>query len=378
MKNVRKGIGFAVALLSLTAANAYCHGVGTGGSEILQTEADMVAAALTVPNDLHSGISAGGKGLVAYAFRWPVGATLKVCFMEKDRLLRALIASVASEWMGSGANVHLDFGSNDDPRQCSTTVHSDIRVGDGVPGSLSPYDSQVGNGARYIAEADATMNLGFHGPNGELSGPALAAARKGDTHFPSYFRFVILHEFGHALGFMHEHQWGTCAKFLTPNAAKIVFGSDSPAAKLQLQFLTQANWRDWQLRNTTATEDFESVMRYQFPTGVYTADADPRCANNIHYELSKGDLASIRVFYPQPGDQPALLANAAAQTASSITNDPALKPAAAAALVELRETILPAPSGAPAQSSSKALMPAIGPRPANSRSLAQFLNEHSK
>jgi len=108
----------------------------------------------------------------------PAGRTLRIRFLDGDPVVQKKVAKFAQEWT-QYANLKLDF--NDDPK-------AEIRVSFLQPGSWS----YIGTDAidPQLAPDQPTMNLGW-----------LTKATRNDEVFR-----VVLHEFGHALGLIHEHQ----------------------------------------------------------------------------------------------------------------------------------------------------------------------------
>lgn len=109
-------------------------------------------------------------------FFWRPGRTIRVRFMDGDPIAQQKVEAVARQW-SDYANIKFDFG--DDP-------DAEIRISFQHPGSWS----YLGTVALNIAKNEPTMNYGW-----------LTAATADDE----YSR-VVLHEFGHALGCIHEHQ----------------------------------------------------------------------------------------------------------------------------------------------------------------------------
>jgi len=110
-------------------------------------------------------------------FAWPNASTLRVAFLSGSPELRSAIERSAKTW-SQYANVSFDF----QPHQ-----RSDIRI------SLTPDGrswSYIGMQAKQIATNQPTMNFGWL----TSTTPQAEVDR------------VVLHEFGHALGCIHEHQ----------------------------------------------------------------------------------------------------------------------------------------------------------------------------
>lgn len=113
------------------------------------------------------------------AARWPPGATLTISFLDGDPALHARVQAVARQWIQPGrANLFFDFRTD--------TTNTHIRISFTRPGSWSV----IGNTALQIAPNEPTMNFGWLKPNST------------DAEVEQ----VVLHEFGHALGLVHEHQ----------------------------------------------------------------------------------------------------------------------------------------------------------------------------
>jgi hypothetical protein len=109
---------------------------------------------------------------------WKTGRTLRIRFLDGDKALHKRVEAYACDWLRF-ANLQFDFGNH--PK-------AEIRVSFTRPG----YWSALGTDAlveEYFPRTEPTMNFG------ELSvnTPDEEVAR------------VVLHEFGHALGCIHEH-----------------------------------------------------------------------------------------------------------------------------------------------------------------------------
>jgi hypothetical protein len=119
----------------------------------------------------------GLRAVIEVAKRWEPGKVLSLSFLDGDQAVQQRVAQVAEGWL-EHANLRFDFGAHQRP---------DIRISFAQVGSSWSY---VGTDAKLIEQGRATMNFGW-----------LTPATPADE----YDR-VVLHEFGHAVGLVHEHQ----------------------------------------------------------------------------------------------------------------------------------------------------------------------------
>jgi hypothetical protein len=139
---------------------------------------------------------------------------------------------------------------------------------------------------------DPSMNLQFFG----VDTPML---KNGQPAPEAPIRSTILHEFGHALGLLHEHQ--------SPNANCDAEIDWDAAYKIGAGIgwdkgLVDRNFR--QLASTTslnATEvDRKSIMHYSLPVWIFKAREKSPCFVQPNYEISEGDRAFLSRVYPKP------------------------------------------------------------------------------
>jgi hypothetical protein len=107
---------------------------------------------------------------------WQPGRVLKVRFLDGDAKVQQRLQPFAQQWE-QHANIKFEFGT--DPK-------AEIRISFKQAGSWS----YLGTDALSIAPTQPTMNFGW---------------LKANTAEDEYSR-VVIHEFGHALGCIHEHQ----------------------------------------------------------------------------------------------------------------------------------------------------------------------------
>ena len=108
---------------------------------------------------------------------WQNGRTLRVKFLDGNPAVQAKVSAIAAEWQQL-ANLKLNF---------ITSGAAEIRISFAEEGFSW---STVGTDALTVPASEPTMNYGWLEP---------------DTELREYQR-VVRHEFGHALGMIHEHQ----------------------------------------------------------------------------------------------------------------------------------------------------------------------------
>lgn len=136
--------------------------------------------------------------IVQQTRRWKSGGTVTIAFNGGTDDLYAKIENAATTWTQAGAaNLKMSFkDSAGNYLHWSTTdkaYSADIRIGF-VSGNGGGYWSVIG-----IDSRDTTVQGGS--PN-----QASMNLDSFDTQLPSDWAAVVQHEFGHALGFEHEHQ----------------------------------------------------------------------------------------------------------------------------------------------------------------------------
>lgn len=216
---------------------------------------------------------------------WDTSQPIKVCFFGGSPQLRARIAQIASQWTTLGGYVPLDFGDMTSPRDCSTGAFNQARVGFAYKG----YWSLVGtDSVNLAAQSEQSMNFALFDINPPPD--------------PGFTR-VVLHEFGHLLGFQHEHQ--------APNApCATEFDWDKIYAYLQgppnYWPIAQID-RNLRPRNpdgsTQSPFDRDSIMLYSFPASFYKQGINPQCYTPGNNQISSADADGIKRLYPAGGTQ---------------------------------------------------------------------------
>lgn len=215
---------------------------------------------------------------------WKVG-TLTVSFAGGDRDLHAKIAAVADRW-SEHANIRFDYGydaSSGTYRALNPEQDIHIRVGFSEAG----YWSLVGTDSTdpdLVSYGEISLNLSDF-----------------DRELPEHWEGTVLHEFGHALGFHHEHQ--------SPAIEDCEFNWDFLYDYLGGSPNYWPKWKvDHNLRKlpggglTYSAHDKESIMHYSFPDWMFTSGDHSPCYTTRNDILSAADKTMAAQAYPRDTD----------------------------------------------------------------------------
>lgn len=120
------------------------------------------------------------RGALLKSNKWPTGTVIKVKFLNGSSFLQNKVKKYAKQW-SSHANIKFKF--------VASNQNADIKVAFKWKGDTGSW-SYIGTDCRYIAQNKPSMNFGWF------------TTKTKENEFSR----TILHEFGHALGLVHEHE----------------------------------------------------------------------------------------------------------------------------------------------------------------------------
>ncbi|HEX7998116.1 MAG TPA: hypothetical protein VF528_06970 [Pyrinomonadaceae bacterium] len=217
-----------------------------------------------IPTD--NEVEGANRAALLKAAKWSPGSIITVSFLDGEESVQEKVRTVAQRWTGPGmANLRLSFQEDND---------SLIRISFRYSGSWSV----LGTACRNITDtSQPTMNYGWLTP---------------DSTEDEVNR-VVLHEFGHALGLIHEHQ--NPAGGIKWNRDAVIRDLSGPPNNWDLETIEHNMFRAVEKQESNYTSlDPQSIMMYSLPSR-WTLDGFSVGLNN---GLSAKDKEFIRQQYP--------------------------------------------------------------------------------
>jgi hypothetical protein len=202
--------------------------------------------------------------------QWDNGYTLRCRFLDGDNIQRQKVMDNARKWEDY-ANVQLNFG--DDP-------DAEIRISfqaDSGSWSAIGTDCLITD---YFPQYQPTMNFGW---------------LRDDTEDDEYER-VVVHEFGHAFGCIHEHQ--SPNEHLKWDRDAVYEAFSGPPNYWTRDEIDQNILEKYSPNGISATRfDRKSIMLYQFDGSLFTDGK----GTPLNTHLSRLDENMIGQMYPKLG-----------------------------------------------------------------------------
>jgi serralysin len=232
------------------------------------TSSTIVTATTTQESDTtESCTEIGPHSLGATALKdriWTGKKVLRVRFLDGSDELRSKVQTYAPVW-SQHANIKFDFIEKGP---------SDIRISFVHDGRSWSY---IGNSAENVGKNKATMNFGWF----------------DETTEEIEFQRVILHEFGHALGLIHEHQ--SPKRTINWNVQYLYKYYEKPPFEWNQNVVRDNVIKKYAATQTQHTSyDPKSIMHYPIPAS-FTTDG---YSVGMNTELSSKDVELIKKLYP--------------------------------------------------------------------------------
>lgn len=196
---------------------------------------------------------------VITAKKWQNGRTLRVGFMGGSSSQQEFVGRIAGQW-SQYANIKLEFGS--------TAAQSDLRVAFRASDGAWSY---IGTDNLGIPKSRNTMNLGWLDES------------------------VVLHEFGHALGAIHEHQHPEAT--IPWDVPKVYAYYGGPPNNWNKATIDSNIFGTYSRESTQFSQyDPKSIMHYYIDPKLLTGPSPTPSWNNV---LSPFDVKFMSELYPK-------------------------------------------------------------------------------
>ena len=225
----------------------------------------------------------GIKGAVSKPLKkWIPGQQIRVKFLDGDEFVKSKVKQFAQIWM-QFANVEFVFVPSG-PAEIRISFSMDKGSWSFI-GKDSLRQSYVKKGADSVFvenDSGASMNFGWF----------------NDKTSDEEFRRTTLHEFGHALGLLHEHQNKNRNIQFNDEAVYAYFAKQGWSREKVKSQVLERYGNDGQITN--GVYDRLSIMHYFYPPELIKSSAKIP-ANTV---LSAGDIEVIGEMYPFSDNAP--------------------------------------------------------------------------
>lgn len=216
--------------------------------------------------------AAGVSGLF-----WYQGQTVRVKFLGGSPFVQAKVQEYAHQW-SQYSSIKFEF---------VTTGGADIRI-----------SFAQGKGSFSLIGKNAvtnSINLETNRVYASRTGPTMNFGWFSDNTPDMEFSRTVLHEFGHALGLIHEHQQPLAD---IPWNRPVVYEYYMSTQGWTADQVNTNIFNRYRSRSTQySAYDKLSIMHYAIPAVLLT---DPSYASDWNYVLSETDKNFIRTFHQTP------------------------------------------------------------------------------
>lgn len=206
--------------------------------------------------------------MVAFTKYWARGRTLRIAFLNNPPMtLTRPIIDAAKQWLPY-INLKFEFISEG---------HSDIRIAF----NAQLNSSELGTDALLVAQDKPTMEFNLRDLYNEDLTPRPELPR------------VVLHEFGHALGAVHEHQHPAAGiPWNVPLLTALLGQAGYSETLIRRNFLDTYEAADFMY----TPYDRDSIMHFDIPNALTLGDFE---VINVGKTLSRDDIRLMNFIYPK-------------------------------------------------------------------------------
>lgn len=240
------------------------------GEHMINATTPFISPTLDTPLPVESTVTATPhirkkRGIASPGQTWPQHSTVRISLLNMTEAQKIIVKKGINEW-APHANLHFVFVKGND---------GDIRISKDTTG-LGSW-SMVGTEARNRDASEPTMYINFERPEEA--------------------RANVLHEFGHALGLLHEHQHPQRTLAFDKAATHAHFKDRNFARhEVEDQILSTLDPDDI----ITSDYDKHSIMHYYTPESLLVNGEEIP----FPLDLSDGDVQFMKTLYPRD-DSPA-------------------------------------------------------------------------
>ena len=253
--------------------------------------------------------TSGDRGVTDNYHTWDNGDTILVKFMPGgSKSVREKIMLSAKQWE-TYANIFFKFVPD------ATTTNTNLRI---KLSKGSGHNSAVGTEAKFRSQSEQTINfdtlffadadyyiakLKNKGTNAPYNWPQIETEMKTDPNHWDNIELtrVVTHEFGHALGLLHEQSFPGAVKWNKSDSVYNYYKESQGWDRAKVDFNVFEVSEQFYTNGTTY--DPKSIMHYS----VDASETTDGYSVKTNYILSAGDKALIAALYPKNQTESSLL-----------------------------------------------------------------------
>jgi hypothetical protein len=270
MTVVNKLLGLSGRVMLFPSATILLGGIAAGWPQGERVAADKNAARWCFAWTPKLPDGTQDRAALIKAAKWPSASVISISFLDGDTVVQQKVMDHAVKWtreFGGPANLTFDFR-----KQGPTS----IRISFKYAGAWS----LIGTGCKdpSIPQDQPTMNYGWLRP---------------DTPDDEYRR-VVLHEFGHAIGLIHEHQ--NPAGGIEWNQVQVIADLSGAPNNWSVPVISRNMFESYAAKDTNHTDKIDpaSIMMYPIPEN-WTLN---HFSAGLNSQLTDTDKEFVKSQYP--------------------------------------------------------------------------------